>query len=72
MKMVVIYDRPHDAPAGFVVRQWHVRKDGLIVPGKLLGIDLPTIGDARASVPPGMVNMGRTDTDDAKIVEVWI
>lgn len=71
MKMVVIYDRPHDAPNGFLVRSWDVT-GAIVVPGKLLGSDLGSLEAARACVPVGMVNIGRTAQDDPKIVEVWL
>jgi hypothetical protein len=71
LEMFVIYDRPKDAPGGFFVRSWQVLP-GIIAPGKALGWDLPSLEDARALVPQGLVNIGRTPDDDAKIVEVWV
>lgn len=70
LRMVVIYDRPRDLPTGFVVRVWTISR-GMVVPGRLLGADLPTLEAARALVPAGLVNIGREPGDDAKIVEVW-
>jgi hypothetical protein len=71
LKMIVIYDRPHDAPDGYAVRAWDVRA-GIVAPGAMLGSGLATICEARALVPPGLVNIGRMDGDDPKIVEVWL
>lgn len=70
MKMFAIYDRPHDAPTGFLVRAWTVER-GIIVPGKLLGSGLATLEEARALIPTGLTNIGRMPDDDPKIVEVW-
>lgn len=71
LEMFVIYDRPHDSPDGFFVRSWKVLP-GIVAPGKAVGRDLQTLDDARALVPSGLVNIGRMDDDDAKIVEVWV
>lgn len=69
--MFVIYDRPLDAPRGFVVRSWVVA-GAIVAPGKLVGADLATLDDARKLVPSGRINIGRTSDDDPKIVEVWV
>lgn len=71
LPMVVIYDRPRDLPTGFVVRKWNVLP-GKLAPAELLGADLGELELARALVPAGMVNIGRDERDDAKIVEVWV
>lgn len=71
LEMVVIYDRPHDAPDGYVARLWKV-SPGKVLPDKLLGVDLGTLDAARELVPQGMVNIGRRPEDDPKIVEVWV
>lgn len=71
LRMIVIYDRPRDLPDGFVVRSWTV-KPGNVVPGELIGRNLADLEAARRLVPDGLVNIGRTPDDDAKIVEVWV
>lgn len=69
--MFVIYDHPNDAPDGFVVRIWTV-VDTMVMPGKLIAINLLDLAAARAYVPHGFVSIGRMPDDDPKIVEVWI
>lgn len=73
IRMAVIYDRPNDLPSGFVVRFHSVRPDGsMAADAEPAGINLLHLKDARALIPDGMVNIGRTHDDDAKIVEVWV
>lgn len=73
LRMAVIYDRPTDLPGGFVVRFHSVGPDGLMsTDAEPAGINLAHLKDARELIPDGMVNIGRTHDDDAKIVEVWV
>lgn len=66
-----IYERPHDYPDSFVVREWHiVRGRTTPVAGGVLAV-VDTLGDARAAVPDGLYNLGRQPGDDSVIVEVW-
>jgi hypothetical protein len=69
--LFAIYDHPHDAPAGYLVRQWIVT-NGIVVPGKLIARDIVTLDQARALVPDGYRNVGRDPQDDSKIVEIWL
>ena len=71
MPMYVIYDRPSDHPDGFVVREWFVCP-GKLLPSTLMGEATASLEDARKLVPQGLVNIGRQEGDDAKIVEVWV
>lgn len=71
MRLIAIYYRPHDAPGGFVLREWRAI-DRIVSPGKLLAADVETLDKARLLVPSGMVNAGRHPKDDAKLVEVWV
>jgi hypothetical protein len=69
MILYTIYDKPEDYPRHFVVRSWNADKTG-VEAGPCQLAD--TLEGARALVPVGMVNLGRVEGDDAKIVETWI
>ena len=62
----VIYDHPSDYPNSFAVRRFE-----WATPMELIGI-ADTLDQARALLPSGLYNLGRTHKDDPKIVEVWI
>lgn len=66
-----IYERPKDHPDSFVVREWLIVR-GLDnpVPGELVRV-AATLGDARAAIPDGLFNLGRSPGDDPVIVETW-
>jgi hypothetical protein len=56
-----IYERPKDHPTAFVVRQWHiVRGRDRPVAGVMAVVE--TLGEARALVPRGLINVGTTTT----------
>ena len=62
-----IYENPTDYPNKFVVREWR----GLVAnlePHMVTS----SLREARESVPEGLINIGRREGDDTKIVEVWI
>jgi hypothetical protein len=68
--MFVIYDHPSDYPESFVVRQWVVSGDHVLVsPVAQLA---ETIEAARAKIPLGRVKLKRTPDDDPVILEVWL
>lgn len=68
--MWVIYQSPSDVPAPFVVRPWAI--GGASARPSANGRTAATIEEARALVPPGLVNIGRRKDDDPVIAEVWI
>ena len=70
MELFVIYDSPRDLAPGFAVRKWIVCK-AEVAPGPIIASGLDSLDDARALVPQGFVNLGRTWSDDPKICEVW-
>jgi hypothetical protein len=65
----VIYFNPSDQPGKYVARKW------LIGPGYLrpthVSYTSDTLEDARQHIPEWMCNLGRLNTDDTAIVEVW-
>ena len=66
LEMFVVYERPRDYPAHFVVRRFLGEK-----PTEDFAM-AETLDGARAEVPPGLVMMARAEGDDPKIVEVWL
>ena len=68
--MFVIYDKPSDYPANFVVRK-HFIKSGETGPTAEFWLAANLI-EARAKIPKSMVNIGRTPLDYKSIVEVWV
>jgi hypothetical protein len=70
MEHYAIYRRPSDYPDKFVVRRF------LIAAGKATPLNavaiVDTLDEARAAIPSGKVNIGRTHGDDPVIAEVWI
>jgi hypothetical protein len=63
-----IYE-PSDIPY-WVVRVCELRR-GLVWPTREFAV-CPTLESARATIPPGKVNVGRDDKDDPMIYELWI
>ena len=73
MTMYAIYYNPVEYPAAarYVVRKWH-GIEGQCVPQiepTYVGL---LISEARASIPGGLVRLGRYQVDDPSIVEVWL
>lgn len=69
----VIYDRPSDYPSHFVVRKHYIlpgpaRETVAAARCELCG----SLAEARAVIPPGLINLGRFNQDDPAIAEVWI
>jgi hypothetical protein len=71
LDIYVIYARPRDLPAPFVVRKQSVWPSGTIS----IAAEASTFGslaDARASLPPGLFCIAREPSDDPVIVESWV
>ena len=68
--MYTIFTGVSDFPPGFVVRQFAVTSHGS-TPGAVLG-HRSTLAQARALLPPGLVNLDRDDDDDPTVVETWV
>lgn len=69
LTLFTIYKQPKDYPKYFAVRKSTVVGGNIIV-GKC---DLAnTLEEARLLLPLGLFNMGRHDSDDQVIVEVWV
>jgi hypothetical protein len=62
----VIFKNPRDYPKHFVVRQFCG-----VLPTMNFAI-VRTLEEARRVIPEGWVNIGRFETDEPQIVEVWI
>lgn len=71
LPMWTIYERPLDYPAGYVVRRWHVLPEGQMQ-ADLAAQYAGTLEEARATIPPGLVRLGRAPADDPSILEVWL
>lgn len=65
----VIYDHPRDFPQYFVVRP-QIVWGGLIRFG--VATTYETLEQARSALPPGLYPLGRHESDDPAIAEVWI
>jgi len=72
LSLFTIYDHPTDVPEpfGFVVREWHIRKEGA-VPDPEARFAM-TLEEARALIPAGLYCLDRNPEDDPKIVETWL
>jgi hypothetical protein len=70
LPMWVIYEHPSDYPEHFVVRCVHVTAGKLVFDTACTLC--PTLEDARASLPEGLLNIGRQEGDDPVIREVWL
>jgi hypothetical protein len=72
LSLFTIYDHPTDVPEpfGFVVREWHIRKEGA-VPDPEARFAM-TLEEARTLIPPGLYRLERNPEDDPKIVETWL
>jgi hypothetical protein len=63
-----IYDHPSDYPTGWVVRRFAIHPS-IAIPRE--ATYHRTLEQARAAVPEGAVCIGRAESDDPVIVEVW-
>ncbi|HTF67534.1 MAG TPA: hypothetical protein VK638_33125 [Edaphobacter sp.] len=68
--MWVVYERPKDYPASYVVRR-HVMSQGggYATPDHSVHA---TLDEARAAVPPWTVRLRRDPNDEPQILESWI
>jgi hypothetical protein len=75
IQMFVVYRHPSDYPNQFVVRRWlsgppAFGPDGTPDPEPLAVCN--TLDEARGAIPDWCCFIGRYDTDDPAIQEVWI
>ena len=72
--LYVIYDHPRDCPNHWVVRRSFAgAKNGVAFTYfAAVGIACQTLEEARATLPSGLYNLGRSEADDPVIAEVWI
>lgn len=71
LNLYTIYKDPLDFPGKYVVRLWEAHppiEDPL--PQHTTVFD--SLDEARASLPPGLYNLGRFDADEPQIVETWV
>lgn len=68
--MFTIYERPRDYPDGYVVRAADITA-GTVTHDRAAPT-APTLAEARALVPPGLMRFERHPEDDAVIVETWL
>jgi len=66
-----IYQRPKDYPKGYVVRRHYAMADGSVKYDTKAWV-ADTLEEIRAGLPPGLRNIGRHDSDNPAILEVWI
>lgn len=52
--------------------QWEVTSDGVIAHGKTHQIKSFNVASARATLPPGLVNIGRSCSDTPCVIENWL
>lgn len=71
MRVWVIYERPTDCPDGYVLRAQYAMRGGTVVPDTIAWY-ATSADKLRSILPGGVVNIGRQDADDAKILECWI
>lgn len=65
-----IYQHPNEYPESWVLRACEILDDGSGRRTNVLYV-LETLEQARAMVPPGKVNIGRSEQDDPLIFESW-
>ena len=71
LPMWVVYKNPSDFPGKFVVRR-QLAAPGFVVADKAPTAIVSTLDEARAAIPPGMINLHRSPDDDPCIAEVWL
>lgn len=69
LNQYVIYQNAKDRLGPFTVRRWQIVP---FIPERCEARDFPTLEAARASLPRGVVNIGRSPLDDPVVVEVWL
>lgn len=68
--MWTVYDHPADFPDEFVARAWRITA-GKAEPTNI-SFTAPSLEEVRALLPPGLALLGRSESDDPKIVETWL
>lgn len=68
--MWVIYERPRDYPAYYVVRRWEVDAQGAR-PTQEHSLHA-SLQEAREAIPAGLALLTRSDQDEPQIVETWL
>lgn len=71
MSSYVVYFNPPDFPGRFVVREWFIGRSGELLALTLIGT-APSLIEARALIPVGMVNFRRSADDIPAVLEVWM
>jgi len=66
----VIYEGASDSVLRFKVRKWELRTCG--PQPTLVATEHESLGEARATIPPGLIQIHRSETDDPCIVETWL
>lgn len=66
----VIYDHPDDFPHAWVVRVCELQSDGSGLPTPTYHLAV-TLDAARALIPEGRCNIGRSAEDAGSIFEIW-
>ena len=71
MSTWTIHERPDDFPHGYVVREYRILSNGVVLP-QPGAYCCSTLDDARAHVPDHCVCSPRAETDPACVVETWL
>lgn len=70
LNLYVIYDHPSDYPDCFVIRRWELDEPKEIVAfTNKIEVARQLLKD---TVGAGLVNLGKYNTDDPAIAEVWV
>jgi hypothetical protein len=72
LSVFVVYERPTDYPADFVVRRQVVTSRGKIEPDPEPWAVVGSLEAARGLIPDGLHRVARHPEDFTSIVEVWI
>ena len=70
LEIWTICERPSDYPDGFTVRKHVVGKGGSHPTDEMFMA--PSLDEARALIPMGLICVGREQADDPVIVESWL
>lgn len=66
-----VYNRPADYPDFYVVRRWVIGAGPTPQDGGVHHL-AKSLGEARESIPRGLVRMGPEPTDPDYLVETWL
>lgn len=70
MLIWTIYEKPKDHPDHYVVRRFMVSA-GIVMHDPVCQL-ADTLENARALLPAGLVNLGRSPQDQNSIIETWL